>query len=214
MHCEVLEEKPSGISYSNECDLPNSIIVTNVPSEVFSDGDQKANFSSLFTQIEPDAHFDFLRSFRRVRVIFHSAKSATAAKLLTQHLSFNGATMKAFFARRITLEEPAEDNLLKLPPLEKQFMISPPASPPVGWEQSAEMAPVICNFDLMSRLAAFSVEDSYEVFGGDDDKPKIVIQPADSDEGEEDDEPNIVPQAAMPHTPRPPTPRPAHKPFA
>lgn len=66
---------------------------------MFSDDEQKANFSSLFTEIESDAHFDFLRSFRRVRVIFRSAKSATAAKLLTQHLSFNGTTLKAFFAQ-------------------------------------------------------------------------------------------------------------------
>lgn len=206
MHCEVLEEKSNGVSFRDECDLPNSIIVTNVPPEVFSDEEQKANFSSLFTEIESDAHFDFLRSFRRVRVIFRSAKSATAAKLLTQHLSFNGTTLKAFFAQKIQLEESPEDNLLKLPPLEKQFLISPPASPPVGWEQSTEMAPVVCNFDLMARLAAFTVEDTYEIFGGDDDKPKIIVQPA----TESDDSP-IVPQGAIGHTARPPTPRPTHK---
>lgn len=48
---------------------------------------------------------------------------------------------------------------LRPPSLEKQFLISPPASPPVGWEQSKEMAPVVCNFDLIARLAALAHDD-------------------------------------------------------
>uniref|UniRef100_A0A0M3HQL1 Calcipressin n=2 Tax=Ascaris TaxID=6251 RepID=A0A0M3HQL1_ASCLU len=207
MHAEVLEEKLNEVR--NEADLPNAIIVTNVPSEVFSDDEQKSNFSSLFTQIEANAHFDFLRSFHRVRIIFSTPENATAAKLITQHLSFNGTLLKAFFAQRVRLRDESDDGLLKLPPLEKQFLISPPASPPVGWEQCHEMAPVVCSFDLMARLAAFTVEDTYEVFGGDDDKPKIVIHPA-----SEADEEVMPSQSSMPRTPRPPTtPRPTHKNF-
>lgn len=49
-----------------------------------------------------------------------------------------------------------EQGHLKLPPLEKQFLISPPCSPPVGWVQQSEMAPIVCDFDLMARLAAFT----------------------------------------------------------
>ncbi|VDP33896.1 unnamed protein product [Heligmosomoides polygyrus] len=51
-------------------ELPNSIIVTQVPEEVFANPDYKENFCQLFTQIEENIHFDFLKSFRRVRVIF------------------------------------------------------------------------------------------------------------------------------------------------
>uniref|UniRef100_A0A8R1E993 Uncharacterized protein n=1 Tax=Caenorhabditis japonica TaxID=281687 RepID=A0A8R1E993_CAEJA len=51
-------------------ELPNAIIVTQVPEDVFDNTEDKANFSSLFTAIEKGIHFDFLRSFRRVRVIF------------------------------------------------------------------------------------------------------------------------------------------------
>ncbi|MFH4976821.1 hypothetical protein AB6A40_003530 [Gnathostoma spinigerum] len=197
MHCEVLQEKLHQIR--SESDLPNAIIVTNVPMEVFSDDEQKSNFSSLFTQIETDCHFDFLRSFRRVRIIFHEPGNATAAKLLTEHLSFNGSTLRAFFAQPIRIRDQSDDGLLKLPPLEKQFLISPPASPPVGWEQCHEMAPVVCNFDLMARLAAFTVDDTYEVFEGDENKPKIIIHPASESEG------TIPPQMSLPRTPRPPS---------
>lgn len=69
----------------------------------------------------------------------------------------------SYIFQRIQLHNPIDDGLLKLPPIEKQFLISPPASPPIGWEQCREMAPVVCDFDLMARLAAFSMEDTYEV---------------------------------------------------
>lgn len=36
--------------------------------------------------------------FRRVRLIFSSPENATTAKLIVQHLSFNGQQLKAFFA--------------------------------------------------------------------------------------------------------------------
>lgn len=98
-----------------------------------------------------------------------------------------------------------EEGHLKLPPLEKQFLISPPTSPPVGWEQTVEMAPVVCNFDLMSRLAAYSVEDKYEVHEGDESQPTIVVTPAAKEEV-------VITSAlatpagkpSLPHTPRPP----------
>lgn len=53
----------------------------------------------------------------------------------------------------------ANSQMLQPPPLEKQFLISPPCSPPVGWEQTKEMAPVVCNFDLMARLASFAIDE-------------------------------------------------------
>lgn len=89
-----------------------------------------------------------------------------------------------------------------MPPLEKQFLISPPSSPPVGWTQVVEMPPVICDFDLMSRLAAYSVEDNYEVHGGDDPaQPKIVVTPC--KKGENEGSPSKIP---LVHTQRPPLP--------
>ena len=44
---------------------------------------------------------------------------------------------------------------MHVPPLEKQFLISPPCSPPVGWEQPREDKPVV-DYDLLTAMAQLS----------------------------------------------------------
>ncbi|EYB83994.1 hypothetical protein Y032_0324g2514 [Ancylostoma ceylanicum] len=100
-------------------------------------------------------------------------------------------------AERVILRR--SSSLLSPPPLEKQFLISPPCSPPVGWSQTKEMPPVICNFDLMARLASFALDDKYEVHNGDKDTPAIIVHPCETPL----DAPSSI---EMPRTPRPSSP--------
>ncbi len=41
---------------------------------------------------------------------------------------------------------------MHVPPVEKQFLISPPCSPPVGWEQPREGQPVV-DYELIAAMA-------------------------------------------------------------
>jgi calcipressin-2 len=57
-------------------DLPTSLIVTNIHSQVFVNEDMKAEMESLFRQFSDDVTFQWLKSFRRLRVNYVDAISA------------------------------------------------------------------------------------------------------------------------------------------
>ena len=95
------------------------------------------------------------------------------------------------------------------------------------------MAPVVCDLDLMARLASLAVDDKYELYEGDEQqrRPSIVVTPCifegskamlgrgasadarltpdgasnDSDTNSLSDTELATPvKVQMPHTPRPP----------
>jgi calcipressin-2 len=62
-------------------DLPKSIIVTNIHSEVFTNEKLKAKMEDLFRQFSDSAKFCWLKSFRRLRVDFTTAVAAANGKV-------------------------------------------------------------------------------------------------------------------------------------
>uniref|UniRef100_A0A0K0E1E6 Calcipressin-2 n=1 Tax=Strongyloides stercoralis TaxID=6248 RepID=A0A0K0E1E6_STRER len=187
-------------------DLPTAIIITEVPLEVFDDETEKQHFTNLFEEFQPDIHFDFLRSFQRLRIIFSSPEHATAALMLVKHHNYKGKQLKAFFARNIRLQaKTCQDSFghLQLPTNDKLYLISPPASPPCFWEQTREMAPVICDIELMSRLAAISMEDDYSVHEGGIECPTIIVSPCKESNADEEVF-GYSSKIPIPHTPMPP----------
>lgn len=87
-------------------------------------------------------------------------------------------TMRCFFAQDLTIDTP---DYLELPKLDKQFLISPPASPPVGWEPKPEGEPII-NYDLLAALASLNPGESHVLHPASLTYPGIVITPCQDDE--------------------------------
>ena len=56
----------------------------------------------------------------------------------------------------------------------------------------------------MARLAAYTVDDKYEVHGGDGSQPTIIVTPAAKEELASGLETPSSGRASLPHTPRPP----------
>ena len=171
-----------------EAELPRSVIVTSVDLSVFDEEDTKAAFEAAFREFESGAMFHYLRSFRRIRVDFDSHLSASNAKANMDGTPFGDSIIHCYFIQVLS-PVPSEDAFLHVPPLEKQFLISPPCSPPVGWEQPREDKPIV-DYDLLAAMAELAPGEKHElhptkqinVLGKSVSTPSIVVHIADEDE--------------------------------
>ena len=159
-----------------------SLIVTNVDLTVFTDSLAKTEFESRFLAFEEEIIFYYIRTFRRVRVDFASRSAAFAAKTELEAGMVGGNTVHCYWLRMLGPSEPGHVTFLAPPPLEKQFLISPPCSPPVGWEQPREDKPVV-DYDLLAAMAQLGPGDNHElhpsksvtICGQELDTPAIVV---------------------------------------
>lgn len=154
-------------------DLPTSLIITNVDVSVFTDPEQKAKFEEMFELIEPGASFGYFRSFRRARVTFESPDSAARARIHCHQMQFGESVLNCYFAQASSPDE-GKDGHLQPPSPQRQFLISPPASPPVGWEPAEEHEPCI-NYDIISALANMVPGEPHELHPPSETQPGIVV---------------------------------------
>ena len=151
-----------------------SLVVTNVDSSVFVEDLAKADFESLFLAFDKTAAFYYIRTFRRVRIDFASPNLAAGAK---NHLDTRVVGTKSIHCYFIKVYGPSDPEAayLQPPPLEKQFLISPPSSPPVGWEQPREGGPVV-DYDLLAAIAQLAPGENHELVKSTGATPSIVVQ--------------------------------------
>ncbi|XP_047211527.1 calcipressin-1 [Girardinichthys multiradiatus] len=151
-------------------DLLNALIAWKVPEDLFTVSSLKASFESLFRSFDPDVQFQYFRSFQRVRISFRDATAAAEARLRLHKTDFNGKEMRLYFPQSVHIGSPR----LEPPKPEKQFLISPPASPPVGWEQSQDAMPVV-NYDLLCAISKLGPGEKYELHTATPTTPSVVV---------------------------------------
>nr|CAI5859899.1 unnamed protein product [Callosobruchus analis] len=155
-------------------DLPTSLIVTNIHDSVFNSPDKKRELEELFRNYDSGVTFQWLRSFRRLRVNFQSAYAAVSARVQLHQFKFNDSVITCYFAQPVT---PVKNPSLQPPAPYKQFLISPPASPPLDWEPRPEGEPII-NHDLLAALATLTPGGTHELHPSSPGQPSIVVHTA------------------------------------
>ncbi|CAF1041762.1 unnamed protein product [Adineta steineri] len=160
--------------------LPSSLIITPVPQELFTNQQMKDEFEQLFRVYDSQITILYLKFFQRVRITFTSSHNALQARLhLHEHL-FYGTRIKTYFACPIIFRGSNPGTYLCPPEPEKLFLISPPASPPVGWEQKVEDPPIV-DLNLLAAIAQLEPNQSHELHSREygSNAPSIVIHTCD-----------------------------------
>ncbi|KYK61185.1 calcipressin [Drechmeria coniospora] len=131
----------------------NTLLFTNLNNVDTFRPDNLQTIRDLISLTAPIHAFAPLKSFRRIVVSFFHIDAAVAVRQLWDGEAVLGERLKIYFGQNTSLE--AKDEHLALPDAGKLFFISPPPSPPHGWEMRLEDAPnkMVHANDLADALA-------------------------------------------------------------
>ena len=145
--------------------------------------------------------FLYFPNFNRCRVEFDDSLDACRARVRFHLYSFKGHKLRVYLTNHSSKDCPETEqdflkeqvvnndilnhyksvilNFIKPPKLTKQFLISPPASPPEGWQPIVEDGPSKeqpgLHFELVARLAALNGGQSHEIIEPSHTTPAIVL---------------------------------------
>jgi hypothetical protein len=135
-----------------------------------------------------------LPSFGRIMVVYyddHDAERArqdfdSTAVRHTHDWPESIRSMKVYRADRTEIERDPSEHFLQPPALEKNFLISPPGSPPIGWEQVREDPPNATPLaeDLIHALRKLEVDAQFRNTKVEGQRGvELLLAPEDSADG-------------------------------
>jgi hypothetical protein len=131
----------------------NTLLFTNLTSTDIFQPDNLQTIRGLVAQIAPIHAWAPLKSFRRIVVSFFDEDAAIRVRQVWDGEAIMGERCRVYFGQPTPIN--AQDTHLALPDAGKLFFISPPPSPPHGWEMKLEDAPnkLVHAEDLAEALA-------------------------------------------------------------
>ncbi|KAK8025598.1 hypothetical protein PG990_003421 [Apiospora arundinis] len=132
----------------------NTLLLTNLGDLEIFRPDNLQTIRELISATAPVYTWAPLKSFRRIVVSFFDEESAIKVRQVWDGEAIMGQRCRVYFGQHTPLNLD-QDKFLALPDAGKLFFISPPPSPPHGWEQTLEDAPnkLVHADDLAAALA-------------------------------------------------------------
>ncbi|KAL7624019.1 hypothetical protein AAE478_005576 [Parahypoxylon ruwenzoriense] len=118
----------------------NTLLITNLNDAEIFRPDNLQTIRDLISATAPIYTWSPLKSFRRVVVSFLDEQAAVRVRSVWDGEAIMGERCRVYFGQHTPLNL-YKDNHLELPDAGKLFFISPPPSPPHGWEMKLEDAP-------------------------------------------------------------------------
>ncbi|KAI1322974.1 Calcipressin-domain-containing protein [Xylariaceae sp. FL0255] len=118
----------------------NTLLITNLNDIDIFRPDNLQTIRQLIEASAPIYTWSPLKSFRRIVVSFWDEQAAIKIRAIWDGEAIMGERCRVYFGQATPLDL-NKDNHLNLPDAGKLFFISPPPSPPHGWEVRLEDAP-------------------------------------------------------------------------
>ncbi|KAI1167281.1 Calcipressin-domain-containing protein [Nemania serpens] len=118
----------------------NTLLITNLDDLDIFRPDNLQTIRQLIEATAPIYTWSPLKSFRRIVVSFLDEQAAIKVRSIWDGEAIMGERCRVYFGQHTPLDL-TKNNHLPLPDAGKLFFISPPPSPPHGWEMRLEDAP-------------------------------------------------------------------------
>ncbi|KAJ7253339.1 Calcipressin [Mycena haematopus] len=168
----------------------NTLAVTSIPKEFF----QPSLLDVLHTHFATYGHINRwvpLPTFARIIVVYTREDDAETAKMHCDPVVLKQTPDRSEITLRVYRADPnpllpmesddvvPQANYLRPPAIEKNFLISPPGSPPIGWEPIKEEPPNAAPLadDLMAALRKLQLHEKHS------SGLEVLMEPHNGDSG-------------------------------